>query len=233
VAYDRAVNRAVQIDPDEFVRRVAPTLEKRDAHGLATVVRRNWSLVQVAGLLDGSHTDARKVAALALSLIGTDSCLDALARQLRHPDPVVAQMAEHAMWSIWFRGGTAEANAHLARGANLFAKQDVDGAVASFTKAIEAAPRFAEAYNQRAMALYLQERIEESLADCRRAVELMPVHFGAWAGMGHCHACLGERAEAVECYRQAKRINPHLACVDDLIEELSHPVEVDDAGGED
>ena len=58
------------------------------------------------------------------------------------------------------------------------------------------------------------------MEDCRRAVEHMPLHFGAWAGMGHCHAHLGRIQEAVECYRRALSINPHLDGIPQAILEL-------------
>ena len=81
-------------------------------------------------------------------------------------------------------------------------------------------PDFAEAYNQRAIAKYLQERYEESIRDCRRAVERMPCHFGAWAGMGHCHAHQGRAAEAIEAYERALLINPHLEGIRQAVDEL-------------
>jgi tetratricopeptide (TPR) repeat protein len=175
---------------------------------------------QVVELLDGTDCDAQKVAALALSLIGTDSCLAALARQLRHKDRMVGQMAEHAMWSIWVRMGSEEAKSHFARGSMAFSNRDLEGALCKFSKAVQADPNFAEAYNQRAMVHYLREDFENSLADCLRATQIMPLHFGAWAGAGHCEACLGRPRQAIYCYERAKRINPHLECVDALITEL-------------
>ncbi len=57
----------------------------------------------------------------------------------------------------------------------------------------------------------------------------MPMHCGAWAGMGHCHACLGNTADAIDCYNRARQINPHLECLDDLIEELSESRREDEA----
>lgn len=208
------------IDPVEFVARVRPLLERRDAQGLVRTIHRHWTLVQVASLLDGAHADARKVAALSLSLIGTAACLEALARQLAAPDPVANQMAEHAMWSIWFRGGNEQANAHVVRGAHAFARKDVAGAIRQFTRALEADPTHAEAHHQRAMAYFMLEDYDASLRDCARAAELMPLHFGAWSGLGHCHAHMGRVDEAVRCYRRAMAIHPNLACIAELVEEL-------------
>ena len=203
---------------------MSPLLEQRDVRGAVCAIQKNWSMAQVVDLLDGGSKpdskDAQKVAALALGLIGTDSCVAALAKQLKHPDRMVGQMAEHAMWSIWFRSGTCDGQKHFARGSVSFSSRDFDAALAHFNHAIDADPKFAEAYNQRAIVHYVQERFAESLADCERAIELIPLHFGAWAGAGHCHACLGNTKDAIAAYERAKQINPHLECVDQLIEEL-------------
>ena len=47
---------------------------------------------------------------------------------------------------------------------------------------IARAPKFAEAYNQRAIALFIQRRFEEEREDCRRVLELNPYHIGAVSG---------------------------------------------------
>lgn len=200
---------------------MAPLLERRDVHALVSQVRQRWTHAQVASLLERGPCDARKVAALTLSLVGTPNCVRPLSKHLHDADPMVRQMAEHAMWSIWLRGGTTEeANAHLARGTQKLEHKDLDGAADEFTRAVVADPDFAEAYNQRAMVRYLQERFDESLSDCMKTVEREPLHFGAWAGAGHCHACLGQIDQAVECYRRAKEIHPGLACVDEIIRSI-------------
>ncbi len=209
-----------QADCQQFVRYVSPLVERRDVHGLISLVRQHWSVDHLTQLLSGPSDDARKLSALVLSLIGDDSSLHELAQQLHHPDPVVCQIAEHAMWSIWLRSGNECANSHIARGTHLLEKQDIEGAIKQFSLAIAADPKFAEAFNQRAMAYYLLERVEESMADCRTAVALAPLHFGAWAGLGHCHASLGDPRAALHAYRRAKQINPNLECVDDLLHEL-------------
>jgi tetratricopeptide (TPR) repeat protein len=208
------------IDSQRFVETVTPLVERREIPSLIHTVQRNWTLSQVAHLLECKCDDARKLSALVLGLIGTGSCIDQLSRQLHHADPMVQQMAEHAMWSIWIRSGNEQANGHLASGMSLLEKKDVDGAIKAFSRAIAADLDFAEAYNQRAMAYYLREQFEQALADCRAAVKLCPMHFGAWAGLGHCHGALGEAGKAIECYQRARQINPQMECLDELISAL-------------
>jgi len=208
------------IHPDEFVAAVTPLLERQDLCGLLSFLKSRWKAEQIVELLKSRHCDARKVAALALSLVGGSCCLGPLSEQLKDPDPVVNEMAEHALWSIWFRSGSCEANHQLAKGAQAMERQEMTCAIDRFTRAIEIDPKFAEAYNQRAIAHYLLEHFEESIDDCQRTVDLMPCHFGAWAGMGHCHAHQSRFAEALACYQKALAINPHLECLEEASDEL-------------
>lgn len=171
-------------------------------------------------LLSSNHADAPKVAALALALVGGRCCIEALAKQLHHPDVVVNQMAEHALWSIWFRLGTPDANHHLCHGTLALNRRDFDHACCHFSKAVQIDPTFAEAYNQRAIAAYLQEKYESSMHDCRQTTKLMPCHFGAWSGLGHCQAHLGDVKSAIHSYERALEINPRLECVGEALNTL-------------
>jgi len=209
------------MDPSEFIESVQPLLEVRDVQGLRSLLEKRWSLEQIKGFLTCDNRDARKVAALSMALVGGKCCLGPLSQLLRDADPIVNEMAEHALWSIWFRcGKAAEADHELCRGTKALNRRDFDDAIAHFTRAIESDPCFAEAYNQRAIAYYLQERYDESIDDCRRTVERMPCHFGAWSGMGHCHAHRGRLAEAIDSYERALTINPHLNAVRQVVTEL-------------
>jgi tetratricopeptide (TPR) repeat protein len=209
-----------EIDPAEFVNSVQPMLEEQDPAALFELLKSRWNCEQITGLLASECCDTRKVAALALALVGTRCCMPALEAQLKHPDPMVNQMAEHAMWSIWFRCGTLDANHELCRGTQALNRKQYDQAICHFSHAIELDPTFAEAFNQRAIVKYLQERYHESLEDCTRAVERMPCHFGAWAGMGHCHAHEGRLPEAIDCYKKSLRIHPRFGGIKQVICEL-------------
>lgn len=208
------------IDPAQFLATVQPLLEKQDLKGLLSILKTRFTHAQITSLFQAKDPDVRKVAALAFGLVGNKCCLKKLAPLLHDSDPMVNQMAEHAMWSVWFRSGTREANCELKCGSRALDRRDFERALAHFDKAVELDPRFAEAYNQRAIVYYLTERYECSIENCRKTVELLPCHFGAWAGMGHCHAHAGRLKEAVECYERALALNPHLEGITQAVEEL-------------
>jgi tetratricopeptide (TPR) repeat protein len=217
----RAVSRESTIDPAKFLACLQPLLAGRDLQGLTELLKTRFTDQQITALFANEDPDVRKVAALAFSLVGTRCGLSKLAPLLRDADPMVNQMAEHAMWSVWFRSGAnCDANRELCRGTKALNQRDFDLALEHIDRAIACDPGFAEAYNQRAIVNYLQERYEESIEDCQRVLERMPMHFGAWAGMGHCHAHLGRLTDALACYEKALAINPHFDCVRQAVEEL-------------
>jgi tetratricopeptide (TPR) repeat protein len=214
------VSHTSHINPSEFVERVQPLLEKQDFQGLLKLLRCHWSSDQIKELLSCKCGDARKVATLALGLVGARCCIPSLAHQLQDPDPLANQMAEHALWSIWFRCGSECANGLLTRGAAAMDAREFETAEKLFAQAIEADPAFAEAYHQRAIVRCLTDRYADSIADCLEVVQRMPCHFGAWAGMGHAHAHLGQLPDAIRCYIKALKINPHLECLDQAVKDL-------------
>jgi tetratricopeptide (TPR) repeat protein len=210
-----------QINSRQFVELLQPALQAQDWNRLMKTIKSNWTSDQVLSLLHCDDCDARKIAALAVGLIGQSCCLPELQRKLLDEDRMVVQMAEHAMWQIWFRGGECEeANKFLARGAEALNRQDLDQAIRHLDKAISLSPDFAEAYNQRAIAHYLAERYHESVADSKKVVALMPLHFGAWSGLGHAYLAMGNLAEAQQAYEKALEVNPHLDCILELVQEL-------------
>ena len=209
------------LDPSAFVTTVRPFLQAKDQTGLSDLLRAKWSRDQIGRLLDSPDADARKVAALCLGLVGGRKCVDRLCPKLSDPDPVVHQMAEHALWLIWFRlGATPVANAALHRGAQALGHRDFGRATSQFDIALTADPNFAEAYNQRAIARYLREQFQASIDDCRQATRLMPCHFGAWAGMGHCYLHLDELGLALQSYGRALDVYPHLHDVRQAVAEI-------------
>jgi len=129
-------------------------------------------------------------------------------------------MAEHALWSIWFRAGDPQATATFRAGVNLMAAESYLPAVRAFTEAAQIDPLFAEALNQRAIAHFFLYQWQESLDCSRKVICLNPTHFGAIAGMGHCFTQLGDLKRALACYRRAIQIHPRMTAVRRMIERL-------------
>lgn len=209
-----------QINPEQFIQQVQPLLESSDLPGLMRCIKDHWTPTQIISLFNDSNVDARKIAALVLGFVGERASIEPLANQLRDCDPMLNRMAEHSLWSIWFRCGCTTANQELLKGSRSLDDRDFDLAIRHFSRAIQIDPTFAEAYNQRALANYLKEDFEPSIADCNKVIELMPLHFGAWAGLGHCYAHTNQIDQAINAYTRALEINPHLDCIQEALAEL-------------
>jgi tetratricopeptide (TPR) repeat protein len=159
-------------------------------------------------LTEAPDTRTRRAAVLALGLVGSFQANGAVARTLRDPDPTVRHLAENALWAIWFRADTPENNATLERVALLIGQHKFEEAIARASRLIEVAPRFAEAYNQRAIAEFHLGRFRESGEDCRAVLRHNPHHFGALSGLSRCLLRLDRRDEALEVLRRASRLQP-------------------------
>ena len=168
-------------------------------------------------LLNGPDAEARQAAVLALGLLGTMASNKPLARRLHDRDERVRQLAANALWSLWFRADTPAHNQALQR---LMRLRDRDKALAGLDALVQKAPGFAEAYNQRAILAFRMKQFERSIADCEKALELNPFHFGAQAGMGQCYLQLRKHKAALKAFRSALRIHPHLDGVAETVRAL-------------
>lgn len=214
------MKRNATIDPQLFVELVRDPLQRRDTDALAALIQKRWSQDQIVRLLDSPDPDARKLAALALGFVGDARSVTCLASCLNDPDPMVNQMAEHALWTVWFRCGSIPAQERVQLGSDYLSQKLLHRALDQFTEAIRLDPTYAEARNQRAMAHYLLEDYAGAIEDGEAAVQLMPTHFGAWSGLGHCYAQQGDTRRALRCYRRALGINPYLHCIRQIANEI-------------
>jgi tetratricopeptide (TPR) repeat protein len=159
-------------------------------------------------------TSAERRATLRLLAEEADARVTpAVAALLHADDPELVALAEATLWQIWGRTGDPVVDALFAEGLRAMEAQDWLGAVAAFSRVIEARPAFAEGWNKRATARFLATHYATSIADCEQVLRLNPDHFGALSGQGLCHAALGQFREAARCFRRALQVHPRLEAV--------------------
>jgi tetratricopeptide (TPR) repeat protein len=172
-------------------------------------------------LLGAPEVEVRQAAVLALGILGTMQVNAALAARLRDQDAEVRELAADALWSLWFRAGTPEHNRELQRLMQLeVTGGDAKKILSGFEALLGKAPRFAEAFNQRAIVYFRLGDYARSIADCDRVLRLNPYHFGAASGMGQCFLKQEKFRAALRAYRRAHRINPNLEGVRETIASL-------------
>jgi tetratricopeptide (TPR) repeat protein len=152
----------------------------------------------------------RRGSVLALGAIADFSSNAVLGHALIDADRGVRILAESAIRAVWCRDGSWNQQQELARVIGLNAAEKHDAARTAATRLIEDNSELAESWNQRAIAYFALERYLESIADCRRTLELNPFHFGASAGLGQCHMQLGDHQAALDTFRHTLKINPSM-----------------------
>lgn len=150
-----------------------------------------------------------------------DTRLDVLFRQLQAVDDRGAEAIVREIWAEWAKSGSAAMDLLLQRGETAMAAGDFATAIGHFTAIIDHAPDFAEAWNGRATAYFNQGALGPSIGDIQHVLALNPRHFGALAGLGMIFEELGEPGKALEVYRAALAINPHMKDVRDAVTRLS------------
>ena len=173
-------------------------------------------------MLDNPSAEVRRAVVLALGLAGTIQSNAALARVLHDSDELTARTASDSLWEIWFRGGPDEANAELQRILHL---QEGIKMLEGLTAFVREHPDFAEAWNQRAILWFQNSEYQRSIADCQRALQLNPHHFGAQAGMGECYLKMRKFNAALRAFKLALEMNPTLDHLTATIEALQNAVD--------
>ena len=103
--------------------------------------------------------------------------------------------------------------------------KDVDLAIKLLNAVIEIKPDFIEAWNRRATLYYMKKDFGRALADIREVLAREPRHFGALAGLGIILQEFGDDKRALDAFRRALAIHPHLERIPDLVKRLSDKID--------
>ena len=164
---------------------------------------------------------------LLCSQVGAQTAdLDDLFAKLLTADAPTSERLEQDIWREWSKSGSPAMDLLLQRGRDAMAVGDNDAAIEHLTALIDHAPDFAEGWNARATAYFQAGKLGPSISDIGHVLTLNPRHFGALAGLGMIFEQLEKPEKALDVYRAALAIHPHLAGVLESIARL----EADAAG---
>jgi tetratricopeptide (TPR) repeat protein len=142
----------------------------------------------------------------------------ALADCLSSPNPAAVRLATGGLWECWLNEQGPAARREIEKGIRQMNEGRLEAAIKTFSKLVNKYPRWAEAHNKQATALYLLGNARLSYKVCHLVVELKPHHFGAWNGMAMCAAQLGKWQAALDAARKALTIQPSAQANLDLIQ---------------
>jgi tetratricopeptide (TPR) repeat protein len=141
------------------------------------------------------------------------------------PDEESAKLVEARIWAIWLQTPSDTAALLMSRAKVAMDAQQMDLALKLLDAIIKLRPDYTEAWNRRATLYYLQNDYMHSMADIAQVLIREPRHFGALAGLGMIMQDLGDDKRALDAFRKALEINPHLEKVPELVKTLSEKVE--------
>lgn len=144
----------------------------------------------------------------------------ALLDQLADPEEQRWRRIERQILREWGRSGSATVDFLFQRGQAALQAGRPRQAVEHFSAAIDHAPEFTEAWNARATAYYMMNRLGQSMADIEVVLGREPRHFGALSGMG----MILEQTERLEgaraAYQAALEVHPHRPQIREALQRL-------------
>lgn len=141
------------------------------------------------------------------------------------PDEASAKHVEGRIWALWSQTASDTTALLMTRAKTALDAKQVDLSLQLLSAVVKLKPDYIEGWNRRATLYYLQNDYTRSLQDIEQVLAREPRHFGALAGLGMIMQELGDDKRALDAYRKALAINPHLEKVPELVKTLTEKVE--------
>jgi tetratricopeptide (TPR) repeat protein len=207
----------------QFVEEVRPIMERRDSDAFLQHLRQFWPAERLRDLLACGHEDAVYAALAGLTFVGTMPDCPAVAALLHDDDGLTADLAEHALWAIWFHAG-GSLDERLALAVRLISQGELNAALDVITDVLGIRPDYAEAYHQLSLVFFLRGDYRQAILNCRATLLLNPWHFGAMSTLGHCHAAGGRLDQAYLAYQRALQLHPRLQGVRQALRQIRQAI---------
>jgi tetratricopeptide (TPR) repeat protein len=141
------------------------------------------------------------------------------------PDPESAKLVENRILTLWLVSGSDTADLLMTRVKTAIDAKEFDLAIELLNAVVEIKPDYVEGWNRRATVHFLKKDFSAAIVDIRQVLAREPRHFGALAGLGMIMQELGEDKRALEVFRRALDVHPHLQRIPDLVKSLTEKVD--------
>lgn len=141
------------------------------------------------------------------------------------PDEASAKHVEARIWALWMQTPSDTAALLMMRAKAAMDAQQMDVAQKLLDAVVKLRPDYVEGWNRRATLYYMRNDYVHSLEDIEQVLAREPRHFGALAGLGMIMQEIGDEKRALDAFRKALAINPHLEKVPELVKTLTEKVE--------
>jgi tetratricopeptide (TPR) repeat protein len=129
----------------------------------------------------------------------------------------------------WARSGSDTADLLMTRAQTALRDKQTELAIELLDRVISLEPDWAEAWNQRANALFIAGDPIRSMLDIGETLKREPRHYGAMIGLGSILRQQGDDKHAMVAYRRALAIYPQLEAIKSAVESLASEVDGRDA----
>ena len=141
------------------------------------------------------------------------------------PDADSAKLVEGRIWALWLHSGSDTADLLMTRVKTAIEGKDNSLAIELLTAVIGLKPDYVEGWNRRATLYFASKDYGKAVADIREVLAREPRHFGALTGLGIIMQEFGQDKLALEAFRRALAVNPHLPKIPEFVKTLSEKVE--------
>ena len=135
-------------------------------------------------------------------------------------DPAEAKVAEGGIVKLWLESGSDTVDLLMSWSMAAMESKDYATALDFLDQVLILKPDFAEGWNKRATVYFLLDDYGKSIADIERTLRLEPRHFAALSGLGAILSDLGESQQAIDAYRRALELDPHMDKVKEALDKL-------------
>jgi tetratricopeptide (TPR) repeat protein len=141
------------------------------------------------------------------------------------PDNESAKYVENRIWAMWIATDSDTTTLLMSRVKAAVDAKDLDLGIKLLTAIIDIRPDYIEAWNRRATIYYMKKDFDDSLSDIHEVLKREPRHFGALSGLGMIMQELGDDKHALEAFRRALAVHPHLEHIPEVVKQLTEKVE--------
>jgi len=154
-----------------------------------------------------------------------ESELNNLFKQLKNSESSKAIEIENKIWKIWSIHPSNNRQGYrltelLEQGSLLIDRKQFNKAYKIFSQILAKDSTWSEAWNKRALVLYLMKQYQSSLNDIKKTLILEPRHFGALSGQALNYIKLKEYEKAIASYKTAQEFYPTIDDEKKMIEWL-------------
>jgi tetratricopeptide (TPR) repeat protein len=147
--------------------------------------------------------------------------LDALFAKLKSAkDDASAGQAEDQIVALWLQSGSDTVDLLMSWSVEAISNKDYPKALDILDRIVTLKPDYAEGWNKRATVYYLTDGYSQAISDIEHVLVLEPRHFGALVGLGSIFRELGDNTRAIDAFKQALALDPHLDNARKALSEL-------------